>query len=122
MTSAPLLQSPGAVARDIALDRVKSAADLDWWTACRRAIRYLALTRTTFTSDDVWERLRTHSVQTPEPRAMGAAFRGARSEGWISPMSSWSISRRPACHSRPVRVWKSLLLNPETVDKANDES
>lgn len=113
MTSSPLLQSPGDLARDVALDRVQAASDLDWWTACRNVIRRLALTRETFTSDDVWEGLRKYQCETPEPRAMGAAFQGARSEDWITPLSEWRISRRPACHCRPVRVWRSLLLNPE---------
>lgn len=113
MTSSPLLQSPGALARDIALDRVKAAADLDWLTACRGVIRRLALTRETFTSDDVWEGLRKYRCTTPEPRAMGAALQGARLDEWISPLPEWRISKRPACHCRPVRVWKSLLLNPE---------
>lgn len=111
-----LIQRPGALARDIALDRVKAAAPVDWFTACRRAIRYLALTRTTFTSDDVWERLRTYPVEIPEPRAMGAAMRGARLDGLITPLPEWRISKRPACHCRPVRVWQSQLLQTPDPD------
>lgn len=117
-----LLQSPGAVARDIALGRVKAAADIDWLTACRNVIRRLALTRDTFTSDDVWEGLRKYRCTTPEPRAMGAAFRGAQTEDWIKPLFEWRSSKRPACHARPIRVWKSLLLNPEPVDNPLDKA
>lgn len=121
MTSAPHFPSPGPLARDLALDRVKAAADIDWWAACRGVLRRLARTRETFTSDDVWEGLRKYRCTTPEPRAMGAAFREAQSEGWIKPLYEWRISRRPACHSRPIRVWRSQLLNPEPVDNSLDK-
>lgn len=117
MTSSPLLPAPGALARDIALDRVKAASDIDWWTACRGVISRLAHTQKTFTTDDVWDGLRKYKCQTPEPRAMGAAMRAARLDGLIIPIPEWRISCRPACHCRPVRVWRSLVF-PEPVDHA----
>lgn len=107
------LLSPDAL-RDDAIDRVEAATDLDWWTAATTVTRQLSQSHKFFTTDDVWFALRELQVHTPEPRAMGAVIRFARSHGWILPTGVWVRSRRPACHSRPISRWRSLLYDETT--------
>lgn len=62
--------------------------------------------RGTITTDDVWEALNKVGIASPpEPRAMGGAMRQAASRGLIAPTDQFELSKRPACHRRPVKVW-----------------
>lgn len=93
----------GALARDQALDAQPPA------TLCLAAIRSL-LERSeadvTFTTDDIWVELGDAAETIPEPRSMGVAIRAARRAGWIAPTDGFTTSARPACHARPIRVWR----------------
>ena len=75
-----------------------------------RALRVIARRKNTLTSDDVWEWMRDLDVSTPDHRAMGAVFRNASRDKVIEALPQWEISTRPACHKRPIRKWKSLVI------------
>lgn len=95
-------------ARDAALRTVTEHADTDWFRAARWAIRWCALSGSTFTTDDVWSVL--HEIAYPEPhepRAMGAAMKAAAAVGLCTATDRTRTSHRPACNARPVRVWTS---------------
>lgn len=95
--------------RDAAIDRVEQGADPSWMDAALDALEETARREPLFSSDPVWVRL--DGVEPPEePRAMGAVFREGRKRGWITPTKSIENSKRPQCHGRPVRIWKSLIL------------
>lgn len=84
-------------------------ADESWVTAALAAVFRVASTREHFTVDHVW--LEGEGLPSPrEPRAMGSVMRVADKAGWISPTSDHWMSKRPACHRRPLRVWQSNLL------------
>jgi hypothetical protein len=77
-----------------------------------RAVEHVARRRRRFTTDAVWARLReTGAVSFTEPRAMGAVMRLAQSEAcrYVEPTDEHELSKRPECHRRPVRVWRSLF-------------
>ena len=71
-------------------------------------IKVLAIAYPTFTTDDVWLALqKVPDVATHEPRALGSMMRAAGKSGWIVPTDRYVNSRRPECHARPVKVWRS---------------
>lgn len=98
----------GTRRRDEAIARAEQHAVVDWNDEVDRAILRVARRRDLFTTDDIWQELLTAPAWTHEPRAMGAAMRRAERAGWCSPTADWWLSKRPACHRRPLRVWRSL--------------
>lgn len=93
-----------------ALTLVEEGADKKWLAAALERIRHLCLTRALWTSDDVWEGLDGLDVSTNEPRAMGAVVKDACKRGWCCSSGQFQKSTRPACHARPIAVWRSLLI------------
>jgi hypothetical protein len=91
----------------LGIGRAAAGADPDWMRAAHDAIRWLASTWIEFSSDDVWFRLDAAGVSTPEPRALGAVFRQARTAGLITQTGRYRKSIRPECHARPVATWKA---------------
>lgn len=97
--------------RDEAIARGASAADKLWMRGVEAAIYYLATTLDEFTTDDIWDHMESMEVTTPvETRSLGGAMRRAQAEGWIKPTDRFLNSERPSCHSRPVRVWQSRIV------------
>lgn len=92
-----------------AIERVRENAKPEWKEAAAQAIRRLALRLDTFTTDEVWEALAEYPQATHEPRALGALMQDAAKLGLIKASANYRPSARPACHSRPVRVWVSLV-------------
>jgi len=92
----------GAVARDSAVDAVGAAANAAWKTYARQWIIYLANTRLTFTSDDVW----ASGVPKPrEPRALGAVFREVARAGIIESVG-YRQTIQVLRHRAPIRIWR----------------
>lgn len=92
------------------IEAVNYSADAKWKIEALRIVSELAATKHEFTTDDVWEQLDKLDVSTHEPRAMGAVMTTARRMKLISSTLVHVISTRPACHSRPIKVWKSEIL------------
>lgn len=86
--------------------RAQQGADVEWEAAAHRAVLACCLSLPTFTTDDVWQRIPSH-YQTPEARAMGPIMVAARKAGHVVETPDFRLSQRPACHRRPVRVWRS---------------
>lgn len=90
--------------RDEGIKQVEQNTDRAWLDEALGAIEYLAKTKKTLTSDDVWPLL------TSKPHnnvAMGAVFRKAHNLGVITPTSTFIQTQRRASHARPIRVWAS---------------
>lgn len=98
----------GAKARDDALDALERHRKLAIGRL-NRAIRACARLANggTFSTDDVWAFLGDGAESIGEPRAMGAAMRMAAEEGLIEATNEFRPSDRPACHRRPVRLWRA---------------
>jgi hypothetical protein len=77
-------------------------ADARWMQQALQVVHRLAGTYSTFTTDDVWDRM---SETTHEHRAMGAVMRHAQKAGWCYPTGQYRTSTRSEAHGRPVRVW-----------------
>lgn len=92
--------------RDEGIARAETSAG-DWMDDAREAIRTVALSRETMTSDEVWAHL--GDSEPPEPRAMGAALKAAERRGWVEATGSFRSSARPERHKAPVRIWRSML-------------
>lgn len=100
-----------AEARDESIEKADRAARHDWAKAAEDAVRKLARRRAEFTTDDVWKLLEAYTGPTThEPRALGAVMRRASGDGLIKATDRTALSTRVACHRRPVRVWRSLIL------------
>jgi hypothetical protein len=90
--------------------QVEKNANEEWVGAAADIVARLAAAKKTFTTDDVWEELAKLDVRTHEPRAMGAVMSAAKRMKMVSSTSTYVISTRPECHSRPIRVWESLVI------------
>ncbi len=77
--------------------------------AAVKAVVKLAKTKRSFTTDDIWAALPASATAGVEPRALGAIMTSAQDQGAIKATGRYKPSKRPECHRRPVRVWKSLL-------------
>lgn len=104
-------QAAADTARDRAIGAAANNADPYWWDAALDAVRHVAQSHQSFTTDEVWQYLNVHrkDVATHEPRALGAVMKAASTYGWVVGTQEYSRSKRPSAHSRPVLVWRSLL-------------
>lgn len=94
-------------AKQEALRRVASATDPTWATDIENIITRLATD--TFTTDDIWQAATDANLDMPrEPRALGAILHRLARERRITPTDRYVPSLRPACHRRPIRVWRKL--------------
>lgn len=99
-------------ARDASIAQVDQAAPVVWKARAMDALVSVAHSHQTFTSDEVWEVLDLQGVEPPpEPRAMGAVFRQAQSEGLIAVTDRTKVSQRPACHCRRLQVWQTRVTS-----------
>ncbi len=103
MNKKPSLLDPerGAELRDKAIDRLENA-NLDFVDHVEQLV-FAMDHGTFFTTDDLWCLIEPGVVN--EPRAMGAAMKRVRKLGLAAPISEWRLSKRAACHRRPLRVW-----------------
>jgi hypothetical protein len=99
-------------AREESIEQVSANADPAWKDSALEAVRSVALAHATFTTDDVWRAL-GKMPEGAEPRAMGGIMRLAQSRGLCSPLLEHRLSARVSCHSRPLRVWQSLLFRQQ---------
>lgn len=91
---------------DSIIEAAGNAAGEMWRAEALRVVEDLALTSSTFTADDVWEA----GLEKPrEGRALGAVMRQARSAGFLEPTDTYVPSRIRSNHSKPQRVWRSLV-------------
>jgi len=91
---------------DQAVQQVGDNAEPAWFQSALDTVKILAERKEPFTTDDVWDLLKTRqTTETHEPRAMGAVMRQAKSIGLVAPTSEYRLSRRIECHQRPIRVW-----------------
>jgi hypothetical protein len=95
-----------------AIERVERNADQQWKAVAEAAVRQIASTRRTLTTDDVWAALTDTGFSTHEPRAMGAIMTAAARKRWVEATDRTIESTRPENHRRPVRVWRSLIYRP----------
>ena len=90
-----------------ALDQVEQNCNDEWFDNALKIVRELCETGEELTTDDVW--LRIKSIR--EPRAMGAVMTKAAKYGWIESTDRVVKSKRPACHRRPIAIWRSCLYS-----------
>jgi hypothetical protein len=103
--------SDARAARDEAIRRAGENANPEWSAGAMAVVCQLANKGSAFTTDDVHELLDQlvaagRVARTHEPRALGAVMREAHKLGLIVPLDQWRQSKRRACHSRPLRVWR----------------
>ena len=102
--------STATEARDEAIERVDKNAPREWMEVAEKCVMDLALSRDTFTTDDVILELvaKKHGLPS-EPRALGPVMKRARREQWIEPTATFRQSERASRHAAPIRVWRSLI-------------
>ena len=101
----------GESARDEAVANLDLAYD-GWIDSVIKIILSIPAFQT-FTTDYLWEQVET----TPnEPRAMGAVMTRAKKEGIVASTGSYTKSRRPECHARPVMIWMRIYSSRDDVE------
>lgn len=99
----------GGRKRDEAIDCVE-ASNAEFVEMAYLALIRVSRNKKRFTTDDVWAVLYEWGIYyAREPRAMGAVMVRGRKEGVISPTDTHTMSKRSACHRRPLRVWISVV-------------
>lgn len=98
--------SDAEVAKQQGIDRAERGAPRRWLDQALLCVRVLAERQATLTADDLWGLI----DQPREPRALGAVMRAATAKGLVRATSEWRLSKRGACHRRPLRVWESLIV------------
>lgn len=96
-------------ARDKAIEQSERNAHEHWLAVAYEAVRTLAATEHTFTSDAVWRLIDWTGATTHEPRAMGAVMKRAVKDGLIEPTGQYRKSERPQCHARPQPIYASRI-------------
>jgi hypothetical protein len=83
------------------------AADDDWTTAARRAIKWLAAQGKPFTSEDVTARtgLPSGATGTNRNNAVGALMTSAAKAGLIAKTGTRVPSQRPSSHGAEIAQW-----------------
>lgn len=100
---------PAKEVRDRAIRQVGENAPPDWMAKAYQAVRYIASKREQFTTDAVWYLV----GEPPEPRALGAVMVKVKAKRVAVPTDRTVESKRPECHARPLRVWRSLTYGME---------
>ena len=91
--------------RDKAIAQVATNTDPTWATDIENIITRLATD--TFTTDDIWQAATDANLTMPhEPRALGAILHRLARRRIIVATNQYVPSLRPACHRRPIRVWR----------------
>lgn len=104
-------------AADTAIQTAHDHASDGWKIEARKAIDRVALKLATFTTDDVWKVLTDREIgETHEPRVLGALMREAARDGVCEATMQFRKSERVACHTRPLRVWRSLIPGARIFD------
>lgn len=100
-------------ARDEAIQRVDRNANKEWKKNANRALLDVARRKEKYTTDDIVRVMTDWGVYggTHEPRALGAVMQRGKSNSIHVPTSEYSDSDWVKCHSRPKRVWRSLLFS-----------
>lgn len=88
------------------------ASDKEWKEAARQRVRQLAESQQRFTSEAVLVWLDEHGYKTKDKRALGAIMQAYAKAGIIKP-AGYAQALRQERHGAPVRVWESLIRNPE---------
>jgi len=92
-------------ARDGAIAGAARAVDL---APLERIVLDVARTGREFTTDDIWAALGDDAERITEPRVLGAVMRQLAKSNRITGTGSYRNSARPACHARPVKVWRAV--------------
>jgi hypothetical protein len=99
------------------MDRAQRNAHEEWKRLCWEVINELARTRNKFTTEDVWDIMRTRhpGVTTHEPRAMGSQIKRAVDRGLVEKTKDALSSKRETSNTTDVWVYRSKLrgLPPE---------
>ncbi|MDO8688854.1 MAG: hypothetical protein Q7R39_02375, partial [Dehalococcoidia bacterium] len=94
---------PGETEKQEGMATAADGAGSIWLASAEAAVRRVASSRETFTTDDVW----LAGLPNPgNPRALGAVMHILAREGAILQTGEMRKSVRPVCHRRPLAVWR----------------
>lgn len=96
-----------------ATDIRRADTDDEYRERALAAIRRVAERCETFTTDSVHAEDPTLAGTDAAAggRALGPAMLHAAREGWIVSTDNYGKSSRAASHARPMRIWRSLIVN-----------
>ncbi len=96
-----------ANAKEKALSSVRGGASDNVLAALSRCLGTCIASGVAFTTDDIWFQMaQLEEVKVREPRVIGSLIKEASEDNRIVPTGEWRLSRRAACHQRPMRVWR----------------
>ena len=108
--------SEADAAKRAAMGQVEDNANEIWLEYMLDRLWEIALTRRSFTADDIYDRYQDMDGDKPtthEPRAMGPVFLRAAKLGYCEKAFVPAVpSRRRSLHASPRTVWTSLIYEP----------
>lgn len=120
LTAKPFDRAAGRAGKRDGMERASRHADPHWWRCMLECGRAVAQAKSCFNTDDL-ERLRLqrfHNVTTHEHRALGPLMLELQRLGYCIATQDWVESTQKINHSRPMRVWYSLIYRgPQPVKK-----
>ena len=115
-------KNPGVTERDLGMERVAVSAGDEWIARAYMLIRTLAKYKEEFTADTVHIAAANVGMPTPpDPRAWGPVMMKARRVGIIVKTGKYVPSERPACHRRPIPVYRSTIHRGPYYDREEVE-
>lgn len=115
MDDLPLFNPPTSP-KEEAINRAETHASARWCENALRAVRVCANVHDEFTTDEVWDALRTAGkddfVTERNPTAMGAIMLRAARLGWIRKSGRVRQSTQTTNHQRDVTIW-TVVRRPQ---------
>jgi hypothetical protein len=99
------------------MDRAERHADPHWWQCMLECGKIVAERKPYFNTDDIVQlRQRLHpNATTHEHRAIGPLMAALARLGYCERTDDWVESQQSSCHSRPMRVWFSMIYRGPAV-------
>ena len=105
-------QAEAEAAKIAGIARGEAAAIQGWSALMGVLVQQVARSKSTFTSDDVFDllELRAGSPTTHDARAFGSVMLRAARTGICRKTNTVAPSRRKSLHASPRAIWESLII------------
>lgn len=102
-------QNPQQLDLDSLIQATGDAASKELFEAALLEVETVCLVNSTFTVDNVHERLKRAGIEYGNGSFLGQVMRDAKKNKWCVPLQEFVPSERAERHGSPVRKWASLF-------------
>lgn len=106
MTTKTIDATASELGKELGIANAGGGAPPGWMDEALALIKRLAAAHAFICADDLWA---AGLSDPPEPRALGAVMRNAKTAGYIEPTKTFISTHQATRHHAPVRVWRCKL-------------